>query len=76
VTSVQLVLHGSQAALAEEVVEPLKHLLPAWQVVVADPIALGWLAAPPEPPILAEGSVPAGVELLRLLGLALVEADR
>ncbi len=76
VTSVQLVLHGSQAALAEEVVEPLKQLLPAWQVVVADPIALGWLAAPPEPPILAEGSVPAGVELLRLLGLALVEADR
>ena len=44
--------------------------------VVCAGLALGWLAAPPEPPILAEGSVPAGVELLRLLGLALVEADR
>ena len=76
VTAVQLVLHGSQAALAEEVVEPLKHLLPGWEVVVADPIALGWLAGPPEPQILEEGAVPAGVELLRLLGLALVEAYR
>jgi hypothetical protein len=76
VTAVQLVLHGSQAALAEDVVEPLKQLLPAWEVVVADPIALGWLAGPLEPQILEEGAVPAGVELLRLLGLALVEAYR
>ena len=76
VTSVQLVLHGSQAALSKEVVEPLGQLLPAWQLVVADPIALGWLAGPAEPLSAEEGSIPASVELLRLLGLALVEAYR
>ena len=76
ITSVQLVLHGSQAALAEAVVEPLRQLLPAWELVVADPLARGWLAGPAEPQIAAEGAIPAGVELLRLLGLALVEAYR
>ena len=76
VTSVQLVLHGSQAALQENVVEPLKQLLPVWELVVADPIALGWLAGPAEPQGAQEGTIPAGVELLRLLGLALVEAYR
>jgi hypothetical protein len=43
---------------------------------VADPLALGWLVGPAEPPSLEEGSVPAGVELVRLLGLALVEVYR
>ena len=76
VTSVQLVLHGSQAALQDEVVAPLNQLLPAWELVVADPIALGWLAGPAEPQLVEEGAIPAGVELLRLLGLALVEAYR
>jgi hypothetical protein len=76
VTSVQLVVHGSQAALFKEVVEPLGQLLPAWQLVVADPIALGWLAGPAEPLPAEEGAIPANVELLRLLGLALVEAYR
>ena len=76
VTSIRLLLHGSQAALTEEVVDPLRQLLPAWEVGVADPFALGWLEAAPEPPISEEGAQPAGVELLRLLGLALVEAYR
>ncbi|MCX5944393.1 MAG: hypothetical protein NTZ53_03605 [Cyanobacteria bacterium] len=77
VTSVRLVLHGSQAALGEAVVAPLRQRLPAWEVVVADPIALGWLAGPAEPqPVQEEGTLPASVELLRLLGLALVEAQR
>jgi hypothetical protein len=76
VTSVQLVLHGSQAALPEEVVEPLRQRLPAWQLVVADPITLGWLQGPAEPLQAQVGSIPANVELLRLLGLALVETYR
>jgi Tfp pilus assembly PilM family ATPase len=76
VTSVQLVLHGSQAALSEEVVEPLRQRLPAWQLVVADPITLGWLQGPAEPLQAQVGSIPANVELLRLLGLALVETYR
>ena len=76
VTSVQLVLHGSQAALPEEVVEPLRQRLPAWQLVVADPITLGWLQGPAEPLRAQVASIPANVELLRLLGLALVETYR
>ena len=76
VTSVQLVLHGSQAALPEEVVEPLRQRLPAWQLVVADPITLGWLQGPAEPLQAQVASIPANVELLRLLGLALVETYR
>ena len=76
VTSVLLVLHGSQAALPEEVVEPLRQRLPAWQLVVADPITLGWLQGPAEPLHAQVGSIPANVELLRLLGLALVETYR
>ena len=76
VTSVRLLLHGSQAALRDRVVEPLQQLLPAWDVVVADPLALGWFVGPDEPMSLEEGSVPAGVELVRLLGLALVEVYR
>ena len=43
---------------------------------MADPLARGWLAGPAEPQIAEEGAIPAGVELLRLLGLALVEAYR
>jgi hypothetical protein len=63
--------------LSEEVVEPLRQRLPAWQLVVADPITLGWLAGPAEPLQAEEGTpIPASVELLRLWGLALVEAYR
>ncbi len=76
ISSVLLLLHGSQAALQDDVVLPLRQMLPAWEVVVADPIALGWLAAPAEPQPAEEGAIPAGVELLRLLGLAQVEAYR
>jgi hypothetical protein len=44
--------------------------------VVADPITLGWLAGPAEPLQAEEGTTPASVELLRLLGLAQVESYR
>ena len=76
VTSVRLLLHGPWAALREDVVEPLQQLLPAWDVKVVDPFAQGWLAAPAESLNIAEEANPLGVELLRMLGLALVEAHR
>jgi len=72
VSSVRLFLHGAKATGA--VAEQLGGLLP-WPVELLDPVAEGWLRLPPdlEPD---DPVAPAGVELLRLTGLALAEAAR
>lgn len=71
-TSVRLLVHGAKATGAW--IEPLAGLLP-WPVELLDPVAEGWLHLPPD----AEPDdpvMPAGVELLRITGLALAEVAR